>query len=65
MQPESARKIQLQKKEDLVSFLKSKDLKFMNLNVAFRSHVQKMYLETDASNPWPAGVLDKINSLGN
>ena len=32
---------------------------------AFRSHVQKMYLETDASKPWPAGVLDKINSLGN
>jgi hypothetical protein len=24
-----------------------------------------MYLETDASKPWPAGVLDKINSLGN
>ena len=32
---------------------------------AFRSHVQKMYLETDASDPWPDGVLDKINSLGN
>ena len=63
---ESARQIQLQKEEDLVSFLKEQGLEIYEPNLAaFRNHVQKMYLETDASKPWPAGVLDKINSLGN
>jgi hypothetical protein len=32
---------------------------------AFRSHVQNLYLTTSASDPWPEGVLDKINALGN
>ena len=63
---ESARQIQLQKEEDLVAFLKEQGLEIYEPNLAaFRSHVQKMYLETDASDPWPDGVLDKINSLGN
>ena len=63
---ESARQIQLQKEEDLVSFLNEKGLEIYEPNLAaFRDHVQKMYLETDASDPWPDGVLDKINSLGN
>ncbi len=63
---ESARQIQLQKEEDLVSFLKDKGLEIYEPNLAaFRSHVQKMYLETDASDPWPEGMLDKINALGN
>ena len=52
--------------ENLVSFLKEQGLEIYEPNLAaFRNHVQKMYLETDASKPWPAGVLDKINSLGN
>ena len=62
---ESARQIQ-PKEEDLVAFLKEQGLEIGEPNLAaFRNHVQKMYLETDASDPWPDGVLDKINSLGN
>ena len=49
-----------------MAFLKEQGLEIYEPNLAaFRSHVQKMYLETDASSPWPDGVLDKINSLGN
>ena len=44
---ESARQIQLQKEEDLVAFLKEQGLEIYEPNLAaFRSHVQKMYLET-------------------
>jgi TRAP-type C4-dicarboxylate transport system substrate-binding protein len=55
-----------QKKEtDLVSFLVEKGMEIYEPDLsAFRSHVQKLYLTTSASDSWPAGVLDKINALG-
>ena len=31
---------------------------------AFRTHVQKMYLDSEFSKEWPAGLLDRINAAG-
>jgi TRAP-type C4-dicarboxylate transport system substrate-binding protein len=62
---ESGRQNQLKKETDLVSFLVEEGMEIYEPDVsAFRSHVQKLYLTTSASDPWPAGVLDKINALG-
>ncbi|MDA0698036.1 MAG: TRAP transporter substrate-binding protein DctP [Proteobacteria bacterium] len=63
---ESGRQNQLRKETDLVSFLVEKGLEIYEPDLAaFRSHVQKLYLTTSASEAWPKGVLDKINALGN
>ena len=63
---ESGRQSQLQKETDLVSFLVEKGMEIYEPDLAaFRSHVQNLYLTTSASDPWPEGVLDKINALGN
>lgn len=63
---ESGRQIQLQKEAELGAFLKEQGLEIYEPDMAaFRSHVQSMYLNTDASADWPEGVLDKINALGN
>jgi TRAP-type C4-dicarboxylate transport system substrate-binding protein len=63
---ESGRQSQLKKEVDLVSFLTEKGMEIYEPDVAaFRSHVQNLYLTTSASAPWPEGVLDKINALGN
>jgi len=62
---ESGRQNQLKKETDLVSFLVEKGMEIYEPDLsAFRSHVQKLYLTTSASDPWPPGVLDKINALG-
>ena len=62
---ESGRQNQLKKETDLVSFLVEKGMEIYEPDLsAFRSHVQNLYLTTSASDPWPAGVLDKINALG-
>ncbi|MGI9391173.1 MAG: TRAP transporter substrate-binding protein DctP [Boseongicola sp.] len=63
---ESGRQIQLQKESELGAFLTENGLEIYEPDLAaFRSHVQSMYLNTDASADWPEGVLDKINALGN
>lgn len=63
---ESGRQIQLQKEAELGAFLTEQGLDIYEPDMAaFRSHVQGMYLNTDASADWPEGVLEKINSLGN
>jgi TRAP-type C4-dicarboxylate transport system substrate-binding protein len=63
---ESGRQIQLQKEAELGAFLTEQGLEIYEPDMAaFRSHVQSMYLNTDASADWPEGVLDKINGLGN
>ncbi|MGO4914506.1 sialic acid TRAP transporter substrate-binding protein SiaP [Pseudogemmobacter sp. W21_MBD1_M6] len=55
---------QLQKEVDLVSFLEEQGLKVYEPDLdAFRTRVQTMYLESDFAKDWPAGLLDKINSL--
>jgi tripartite ATP-independent transporter DctP family solute receptor len=49
----------------LVDFFKSQG---MTITVpdreAFRKHVQKMYLDSEFSKTWPAGILDRINAAG-
>ena len=30
---------------------------------AFRTHVQKTYLESELAKSWPEGMVDKINAL--
>lgn len=62
---EAGRQAQLQKEEDLVSFLREQGLEIYEPDLAaFRSHVQQEYLNSDYSNDWPEGVLDQINALG-
>ena len=63
---ESARQAQLQKEEDLVSFLREQGLEIYEPDVAaFREHVQAQYVGSEFAASWPEGVLDKINALGN
>jgi len=61
---EYGRQNQLKKEEELVSFLTEKGLKIYEPDLdAFRTRVQKMYLESEYAKTWPAGLLDKINAL--
>ena len=63
---ESGRQKQLQKEEELVTFLKEQGLAIYEPDLAaFRDQVQSMYLESEFAATWPDGVLDKINALGN
>ena len=48
----------------LVEFFKGEGLEVYTPNVdAFRTRVQKMYLESDFSKDWPTGMIDRINAL--
>ncbi|MHB1109320.1 MAG: sialic acid TRAP transporter substrate-binding protein SiaP [Devosia sp.] len=48
----------------LVSFLEEQGLKVSTPDVdAFRSTVQKAYLESEWSKSWPAGIVDRINTV--
>ncbi|TYC52567.1 C4-dicarboxylate ABC transporter [Rhodobacterales bacterium] len=61
---ESAREAQLKKEEELVAFLEEQGLELYEPDLeAFRSHVQKAYLESDLAASWPDGALDRINEL--
>lgn len=63
---ESGRQKQLQKEEDLVSFLNEQGMEIYEPDLAaFRDQVQSMYLESEFASTWPEGVLEKINALGN
>lgn len=63
---ESGRQSQLQKEEDLVSFLREQGMEVYEPDLAaFRSHVQQQYVGSKFAESWPEGVLDKINALGN
>ncbi len=63
---ESGRQKQLQKEEELVSFLKEKGLEIYEPDLqAFREHVQAQYVGSEFAKAWPEGVLEKINALGN
>ena len=60
------RQNQLQKEEELVSFLEEQGLEIYEPDVAaFRTAVQSAYLGSDFAKDWPDGVLEKINALGN
>jgi tripartite ATP-independent transporter DctP family solute receptor len=61
---ESGRQKQLALEAELEQFFKDKGLKVYTPDLdAFRTQVQKMYLESDFSKTWPAGLVDKINAL--
>lgn len=63
---EFGRQNQLKKEQELGDFLKSKGLEIYEPDVAaFRARVQKMYQESEYAKNWPAGLIDKINALGN
>lgn len=61
---EFGRQNQLGKEDELVAFLKDKGLDIYEPDLeAFRSHVQKMFIESEFAASWPEGLLDKINAL--
>ncbi|CAG1015120.1 MAG: C4-dicarboxylate ABC transporter [Rhizobiaceae bacterium] len=61
---ESGRQKQLALEAELEQFFKDKGLKVYTPDVdAFRTHVQKAYLESDFAKTWPEGMVDKINAL--
>ncbi|MDP6166948.1 MAG: TRAP transporter substrate-binding protein DctP [Gammaproteobacteria bacterium] len=54
----------IQKEADLVDFFKGEGLDVYTPNLdAFRSTVQKAYLESDAADSWVPGMIDQINAL--
>ncbi|WP_163391199.1 sialic acid TRAP transporter substrate-binding protein SiaP [Enterovibrio norvegicus] len=58
------RKNQLALEGELVDFFVEKGLKVYEPDLnAFRNHVQNAYLESDFSDTWPEGMVEKINKL--
>ncbi|OEE66062.1 C4-dicarboxylate ABC transporter [Enterovibrio norvegicus FF-33] len=58
------RKNQLALEAELVDFFREQGLKVYEPNLeAFRSHVQKAYLESEFSESWPKGMVENINNL--
>jgi TRAP-type transport system periplasmic protein len=52
------------REEELASFMKEQGLDLYKPDVdAFRTHAQKMYLESDLAKDWPEGMVDRINAL--
>ncbi len=50
--------------EELLEFFKKQGLKVYSPDVdAFRTHVQKVYLDSDYSKVWPKGMLDRVNAV--
>ncbi|WP_423065142.1 TRAP transporter substrate-binding protein DctP [Devosia sp. CN2-171] len=61
---ETGRQRQLALETELEQFFKDKGLKVYAPDVeAFRTQVQKAYLESEFAKDWPEGLLDKINGL--
>ena len=57
---------QLEKENTLADFIRSQGVEIYTPDLAaFREHVQAQYVGSEAAASWPAGVLDKINALGN
>jgi TRAP-type C4-dicarboxylate transport system substrate-binding protein len=55
---------QLALEAELEQFFKDKGLKVYTPNVeAFRTHVQKMYVESKFAKDWPKGMLERINAI--
>ena len=54
----------LAREAELVDVFKEKGLNIYTPDVeAFRTHVQKTYLESELAKSWPEGMVDKINAL--
>ena len=61
---ELGRQRQLKLEEELEAFFKERGLKVYAPDLdAFRTRVQKMYLESKFAKDWPAGMVDKINAI--
>jgi tripartite ATP-independent transporter DctP family solute receptor len=61
---ESGRQKQLVLEAELEQFFKDQGLKVYTPDIdAFRTHVQKQYLESEFSKTWPEGMVEKINAL--
>ena len=61
---ESIGKNVLADEAQLVEFFKGEGLKVYTPDVeAFRSRVQKMYLESDFSKDWPKGMVARVNAI--
>ncbi|MBX3573948.1 MAG: sialic acid TRAP transporter substrate-binding protein SiaP [Mesorhizobium sp.] len=61
---EAGRQKQLALEVELEQFFKDKGLKVYTPDIeAFRTQVQKAYLESDFAKTWPEGMVDKINAL--
>jgi hypothetical protein len=57
---------QLDMENSLADYIRSQGVEIYTPDLAaFRSHVQAQYVGSEAASAWPAGVLDKINALGN
>ncbi|MDH3231095.1 MAG: sialic acid TRAP transporter substrate-binding protein SiaP [Alphaproteobacteria bacterium] len=55
---------QLAEEAQLVDFFKGQGLKVYKPDVeAFRTRVQKMYLESEFSKDWPKGMVERINAV--
>lgn len=61
---ESGRQKQLALEAELEQFFKDQGLQVYTPDIeAFRSHVQKAYLDSEFAKDWPEGMVDKINAL--
>jgi TRAP-type C4-dicarboxylate transport system substrate-binding protein len=57
---------QLDKENNLADFIRSQGVEIYTPDLkAFREHVQSQYVGSETAASWPAGVLNKINALGN
>ena len=57
---------QLDKENSLADFIRSQGVEIYTPDLAaFRKHVQAQYAGSEVAASWPAGVLDRINALGN
>ena len=54
----------LRDEASLVAFFKDQGMSVYEPDVAaFRSRVQKMYLESEFSKDWPKGMVDRVNAV--
>ena len=54
----------LRQERELLAFFESEGLTVTTPDVdAFRTQVQQMYLESEFSETWPEGLIDRINAV--
>lgn len=54
----------LKREQELAVFFEEQGLKVYAPDVdAFRTHAQQLYLDSDISDEWPEGMLDRINAM--
>ncbi|MEO3997447.1 TRAP transporter substrate-binding protein DctP [Mesorhizobium sp. CAU 1732] len=54
----------LKQEEELAASFKERGLEVYEPDIeAFRTHAQKMYLESELAKSWPDGLIEKINAL--